>query len=67
MEQQEQERTLAPSPTQSDPAATDWESLHPLDSSFGIGLSNELHETAVLADGYFDLRIFRHILLYQAR
>lgn len=48
-------RTLTSAPAQPDPAPTDREALHLLDSSLSVRLADELHETAVLADGDLDL------------
>ena len=51
-------RTLAAAPAETDPATTNWESLHLLDSSLRIGLSDELYETAVLTNGNLDLLFY---------
>lgn len=48
--------TLATTPAQSNPAASDREALHLLDSALRIGLSDELNETAMLAHRDLDLR-----------
>ena len=50
-------RTLATSPAQPNPTTPNWESLHLLDGTLGIGFSYELHETAVLPNRYFNLYI----------
>ena len=47
--------TLAATPTEPDPAATNGESLHLLDSPLGIWLANKLYETAVFTNRYLDL------------
>ena len=51
--------TLTPPPTQTNPASTDWEALHLLNSPLCVRLANELHEAAVLSDGDFDLHVCR--------
>jgi hypothetical protein len=49
------ELTLAPTPTEPYPAASDRETLHLLDRAFRVSLSHELDKPAMLPNRYLNL------------
>jgi hypothetical protein len=54
--------TLTTAPAKADTAASNGETLHLLNRTFGIGLADELDKTAMLADRDFDLeKKLRHV------
>lgn len=54
------ERTLASSPAEPDATSADRKTLHSFDCPLCVGFLDELHESAMLARGYFDLRDSEH-------